>query len=384
MRFAINAHLVAFTGTYRQAGVSKYTELLINNLAALDQTDEFIIYTAPGERPPEFAAAPNFKVKPSFLPTIKPPVRIGWEQFLAPAVLMRDRPDLLHCPVNVVPLAAPCPTVLTIHDLGFLRFPERYRKAKRLYLTTATKLSARRAAHIITDAEAIRQEVIELLGVPPHKVTAVPLAADDRFGPIHDAARLADFKREKELPEKFIFYVGTLEPRKNIPLLLRGFARLRQQRPDATAGVELVLGGAKGWLYDDIFRLIKELDLTAITRFPGYISDAELPLWYNVAQAMVYPSMYEGFGFPPLEALACGTPVITSNTSSLPEVVGEAGLQVGPDDVEGMANALARVLTEPGLRQELYQKGITQAAKFSYRETARRTLEVYNEVVRKK
>ncbi len=379
MRFAINAHLVAFSGTYRQAGVSKYTELLINSLAALDTQDEFIIYTAPGSRPPEFAAAPNFTLKASHLPTIKPPVRIGWEQFLAPPILLRDRPALLHCPVNVVPLAAPCPTVLTIHDLGFLRFPERYKWAKRTYLANATRLSAKRAAHIITDAEAIRQEVIELLKISPDKVTAIPLAADSRFQPA-EAAKVATFRREKNLPERFIIYVGTLEPRKNIPLLLKGFARLRCENPAAVDGVGLVLGGAKGWLYEEIFRLIRELGLEESVQFPGYIADADLPLWYNSAEVMVYPSIYEGFGFPPLEAMACGTPVITSNTSSLPEVVGEAGLMVAPDDEPGMAEALRRVLTEPKLQAELSLKGITQAARFSYRETARQTLEVYRKV----
>jgi glycosyltransferase involved in cell wall biosynthesis len=269
---------------------------------------------------------------------------------------------------------------LTIHDLGFMRFPERYRKAKRLYLTNATRLSARRAAHIITDAEAIRQEVIELLKVPAHKVTAIPLAADERFKPVTDRETLENFRREKNLPERFILYIGTLEPRKNIPLLLRGVARLRRERPDILDGVEIVLGGAKGWLYDEIFRLVRELDLEGVTRFPGYISDAELPLWYNVAEVLVYPSLYEGFGFPPLEAMSCGTPVITSNTSSLPEVVGEAGITVAPDDIQGMTEALAKVLAEPTLRESLKRSGLEQAARFSYRETARRTLEIYRQV----
>ncbi|NWJ45982.1 MAG: glycosyltransferase family 4 protein [Chloroflexi bacterium] len=383
MRFAINAHLVAANSTYRQAGVSRYTELLINNLAELDREDEFIIYTAPGQQPPGFAEAPNFRLAISHLPTVRPPVRIGWEQFLAPSILLKDRPALLHCPVNVVPLAAPCPTVLTIHDLGFLRFPERYKTAKRLYLTTATKLSAKRAAHIITDAEAIRQEVIELLKVPPHKVTAIPLAADQRFKPITDTAQLEAFRREKELPARFVLYVGTLEPRKNLPLLLQGFARLRHEQPHTVKGVELVLGGGKGWMYEEIFRLVRELGLAEITRFPGYISDADLPLWYNIADVMVYPSLYEGFGFPPLEAMSCGTPVITSNTSSLPEVVGDAGITITPTDDRELAHALARILTEPGLSEDLRRRGLAQAARFNYRETARRTLEVYRQVASK-
>lgn len=383
MRVAINAHLVAFNQTYRQAGVSKYTELLINNLGEIDHDDEFIVYIGNQARPASFASALNFQVKASRFPTIKPPVRIGWEQTLAPAVLLRDRPTLLHCPVNVVPLAAPCPTVLTIHDLGFILFPERYKAAKRLYLNTLTRISARRATHIITDAESVRGEVIKLLNVKPAKVTAVPLGVASYFKPEPDKAKLEKFRQEKQLPARFVLYLGTLEPRKNIPLLLRGFARFRHEQPEAAQDVQLVVGGAKGWFYEDIFRLVKELDLEAVTTFPGYINEQELPLWYNIAECFVYPSLYEGFGLPPLEAMACGVPVITSNTSSLPEVVGQAGLTVDPDDEQAMALALQQVLTEPLRRQQMSEQGVEQAAKFSWRETACRTLEVYRQVARK-
>ena len=380
MRIAINAHLVAFNKTYRQAGVSKYTELLINNLAALDHDDEFIIYIGNGERPDSFANAENFTIKASPLPTIKPQVRIGWEQGLAPAVLLRDRPTLLHCPVNVVPLASPCPTILTIHDLGFVRFPERYKAAKRIYLRTLTTLSAHRASHIITDAESVRREVVELLGIKPERVTAIPLGVADYFKPESDRARLEQFRLEKKLPARFVLYLGTLEPRKNLPLLLRGFARFRDEQPAIAQGLGLVLGGAKGWLYEDIFRLVNELGLADCTTFPGYINEAELPLWYNIAECFVYPSIYEGFGLPPLEAMACGVPVITSNTSSLPGVVGQAGLMVGPDDIDGMAQALNAILADPNRRQQLAAQGIEQARKFNWPDTARRTLEVYRQV----
>jgi len=379
MRFAINAHLVAFSQSYRQAGVSKYTELLINYLTQLDHLDEFFIYFGNGSHPTSFAAAPNFRLRPSHLPTVRPPIRIGWEQFLAPAILLRDKVDLLHCPVNVVPLAAPCKTIVTIHDLGFMRYPERYRAAKRRYLHLATSLSARRAAHIITDAESGRQEIIELLKMPPEKVSTVPLGVDSRFQPL-DATIIAQFRQDKQLPARFVLYLGTLEPRKNLPLLLRGFARLRQEQPQAVQGVELVLGGAKGWLYDEIFRLVQELGLEPLTHFPGYVNEEELPLWYNSAECFVYPSVYEGFGLPPLEAMACGCPVITSNTSSLPEVVGEAGLTVGPEDEVALSEALFRLLTNPAERASRRGQGLAQARKFSWQETARRTLEIYRQV----
>lgn len=380
MRFAINAHLVAFNKTYRQAGVSKYTELLINNLAEIDRENEYIIYIGNQARPDSFAAAPNFQVKASPLPTIRPQLRIGWEQAIAPAVLLRDRPTLLHCPVNVVPLAAPCPTVLTIHDLGFIRFPARYKAAKRIYLRTLTTLSAHRASHIITDAESVRREVIELLKIKPERVTAIPLGVAPYFHPTNDQPELEKFRQERKLPPRLVLYLGTLEPRKNIPLLLRGFARFRAEQSQAAQGIGLVLGGAKGWLYQEIFQLVEELGLATITHFPGYISEQELPLWYNIAECFVYPSIYEGFGLPPLEAMACGVPVITSNTSSLPEVVGEAGLTVDPNDEIAMAKALSQILTDPTRRQQMREQGLQQAQKFNWQATARHTLEIYRQV----
>jgi glycosyltransferase involved in cell wall biosynthesis len=383
MRIALNAHLVDFTKTYRQAGVSRYTEMLINGLAIIDHQNQYLVYAAPKQNfPANFANAANFKIKQSILPTRRPPVRIGWEQAIAPVVTLRDKVDLLHCPVNVVPLLAPCKTIVTIHDIGFILFPETYKTAKRLYLTNATRLTAKRAAHILTDAEANRQEIIQHLRVPEAKVTTVPLGYDeDTFFPITDAAKLQAFREAHNLPERFILYVGTLQPRKNIPLLLKGFAKLRREQPNLAKDVHLIIAGAKGWLYEDIFRLTKALELDGVAQFPGFVNQEDLPLWYNCAECFAYPSKYEGFGLPPLEAMACGTPVITSTVSSLPEVVGDAAIKVNPDDVAMMADALAQVLGSSSTRAEMRQKGLAQSARFTWQETARKTLAVYNKIM---
>lgn len=379
MRFGLNAHLVSFSGTYRQAGVSKYTELLIKHLAQIDSSHEYFIYWGNGTPPQDWAALPNQKLRASRFPTEKPAVRIAWEQFLAPGVLLKDRPALLHCPVNVVPLAATCPTVLTIHDLGFIRFPDRYKAAKRFYLHTMTTLSAKRATHIITPSESVRREVIELLKVKPEKVTAIPEAAAPHFRPL-PAEQVAAWRESKNLPANFVLYVGTLEPRKNLPLLIKAFANWCKKNPSEAADTKLVLGGGKGWLYEEIFRLVAELGLEPVTLFPGYIPENELPLWYNSATCVVYPSVYEGFGLPPLEAMACGCPVITSNTSSLPEVVGDAGLMVSPDDVAGLVAALQLLLTDAATRQRYAQAGLARANEFSWQKAASRTLEIYKQV----
>ncbi|MDB5080786.1 MAG: glycosyl transferase group 1 [Chloroflexi bacterium] len=380
MRIAINANLVSFSGTYRQAGVSKYTELLINYLGRVDPANQYLIYFGNGPRPDDFAAAPNFRLIRSRFNTEKPVTRIAWEQFIAPFRLLRDKPALLHCPVNVMPLLALAPTVITIHDLGFIRFPERYKKLKRFYLHALTALSARRATHLITPSEAIRQEVIELLKISPERVTVIAEGVSEDFQPL-PAEAVEKFRQEKGLPAKFVLYVGTLEPRKNLPLLIRAFARWRKEHPAEAAGVRLVLGGAKGWFYEEIFRLVEELGLRNWTDFPGYLREEELPLWYNSARCFVYPSIYEGFGLPPLEAMACGCPVITSNTSSLPEVVGEAGWLVSPDDETGLTTALNQLLTDDSTWTSYREKGLLQAAKFTWQEAARQTLRIYRQIV---
>jgi glycosyltransferase involved in cell wall biosynthesis len=380
MRIAINANLVSFSGTYRQAGVSKYTELLIKYLGQVDPANQYLIYFGSGPHPADFAAAPNFRLIRSRFNTEKPVIRIAWEQFIAPFRLLRDRPDILHCPVNVMPLLALTPTVITIHDLGFMRFPGRYKKLKRYYLHFLTALSARRASHLITPSEAVRQEVIGLLKVAPERVTAIAEGVAEAFRPLPVEA-VENFRQTKGLPAKFVLYVGTLEPRKNLPLLIKAFDRWRKENPSGAEGVRLVLGGAKGWFYDEIFRLVAQLGLESLTDFPGYLHEEELPLWYNSARCFVYPSIYEGFGLPPLEAMACGCPVVTSNTSSLPEVVGEAGWQVSPDDETGLAAALNRLLTDDQAWSAYREKGLVQASGFTWQAAARQTLAIYRQVV---
>ncbi|HEX2914040.1 MAG TPA: glycosyltransferase family 1 protein [Chloroflexia bacterium] len=383
MRIAINANLVSFSGTYRQAGVSKYTELLINHLGKVDSENEYLIYFGNGPHPAHFASAPNFHLRASRFNTEKPLTRIAWEQAVAPGVLLWDHPDVLHCPVNVVPLASFSPAVLTIHDLGFMRFPERYKAAKRRYLHVMTSLSARKASHIITPSESVRQEVIDLLKIRPDKVTAVAEGAGQSFR-VYPEQEVAEWRKANNVPDRFVLYLGTLEPRKNLPLLLRAFARWRQEQPSQARDVVLVLGGAKGWLYEEIFRLVKELDLESVTRFQGYISENDLPLWYNSARCFVYPSVYEGFGLPPLEAMASGCPVITSNTSSLPEVVGEAGIMVGPDDVDALTAGLASLLTDEAEYSRRRKACLERAAGFTWTQAARQTLDIYRQVASKK
>ncbi len=371
MKIGINAQLLSFRANYRQAGVSKYIHALIEQYAAIDRANQYTVWVPPAPRPPDYARAANIRFVAARLPTERPQIRIPWEQTVLP--FASARLDVLHCPVNIRPLLAFCPTVVTIHDLIYLVYPEKYLPAKRRYLTATTGWSVRHASRVIAVSESTKRDIVRLLHVPADKITVVYNGVDERFRPIADQQAIAAFKRKHNLPARFILYLGTIEPRKNIGLLLRAFAQLRQQ-PDF-ADLRLVVGGAKGWLYDDTFRQagLGEGDIV----FPGYLADDELPLWYNSASVFVYPSLYEGFGLPVAEALACGAPVIAANTSSLPEVVGDAGILIAPDDVVGLAEAAARILHDDAYAAHLRAAAAIQGARFSWRTAAEQTLQVY-------
>lgn len=374
MHIAINAHLLAHTSSFRRAGVSHYIEQLLLHMAQLDQTNRYSIYTTRGLDAAALGLPANFAVRPSRLPTINPRVRIPWEQMLAPLLLRATRADIYHGMLNVVPLACPVPSVVTIHDLAFIRFPHTFRAYNRTYLDLATRLSARRAASICAVSEHTRREVVGLLGVPPERVVVTYNAARAHFKP-PAPAQLADFRARQGLPERFILYVGTLEPRKNLVTLLEAYHRLR-----GSSDVPLIIGGGRGWMYQPVFERLDALGLREHVHFAGYLSEEELPLWYAAATLFVFPSLYEGFGMPPLEAMACGTPVVTSNSTSLPEVVGDAGLMVPPTDADALAAAMLRLLQDDALHAEMRARGLQRPAAFSWQTSAARTLQVYKQI----
>jgi glycosyltransferase involved in cell wall biosynthesis len=374
MHIAINAHLLAHTRSFRRAGVSHYIEQLLHHLALVDQTNHYTIYTTRGLDATQLALSANFRVQPGWLPTINPRVRIPWEQFLAPLLLRQNGADLFHGTLNVAPLRCPVPSVITIHDLAFIRFPHTFRPHNRTYLDVATRTSARRAALICVVSEHTRREVIGLLGVPPERIIVTPNAARQHFQP-PDPAELAAFRVRQSLPDEFVLYVGTLEPRKNLTTLLEAYAQLAR-----STHVPLVIGGGLGWLYQPVFARLEALGIQDRVHFAGYLDEQDLPLWYAAARVFVFPSLYEGFGMPPLEAMACGTPVVTSNSTSLPEVVSDAGLMVPPTDASALAAALLRVLRDDELHAELRARGLQRARQFSWLETARRTLAGYQQI----
>jgi glycosyltransferase involved in cell wall biosynthesis len=374
MHIAVNAHLLAHTRSFRRAGVSHHIEQVLRHLALIDRRNNYTVYTTRGLDNRALGLPRNFAVHPSLLPTINPRIRIPWEQFLAPLLLRNSKASLYHGMLNVVPFACPVPSVVTVHDLAFIRFPNTFRAYNRTYLDFATRLSVKRASHILTVSEYIKHEVVHLLGVPAERVTVTYNAAREHFR-IPDGQVLAHFRQQKGLPERFVLYVGTLEPRKNLTTLLEAYVTVAREQ-----NVPLIVGGGKGWLYGPIFAQLERLGLREQVRFVGYIEEEELPLWYAAATAFAFPSIYEGFGMPPLEAMACGTPVVAAKSASLPEVVGDAGLLVEPHDSTALADAIVRLLAEPELRSELRERGLRRSQTFTWQEAAERTLEVYQRV----
>jgi len=299
-----------------------------------------------------------------------------WEQLAQPWTLKQIRADLVHGPVFIGPLLTPCPVIVTIHDLSFIRFPTLFRPANRLYLKVMTQLSARRARRLIAVSAHTATEITRLLGIPPERIDIIYHGVEPAFRPL-PTGEVEAFRQHQGLPERFVLFVGTLEPRKNLVRLVEAFAQFRRQEAASQGQVKLVLAGGRGWLYDRLFARVEALALDQDVLFPGYVPNDKLPLWYNAALALVYPSLYEGFGLPVLEALACGTPVLTSNASSLPEAAGYAALTVDPHDVEALAEGLNRLLTDEPLRDRLRTRGLAHARRFTWPHTARETARTY-------
>jgi glycosyltransferase involved in cell wall biosynthesis len=297
-------------------------------------------------------------------------LRLSWE-------MTRRPPDLLFVPAHVLPIFHPRRSVVTIHDLGYLTYPEAHRLLDRLYLDLSTRYNAHTATHLIADSSATKQDLIERYGTEPDKITVVYPGYDQTtFQPVRDRGAIEAVKARYDIAGDYILFIGTLQPRKNLTCLIKAFSNL--QSP--ISNIQLVIAGKKGWLYKDIFQQVEKLGLEGRVVFTDYVPDGDLPAILSGARLFVFPSLYEGFGLPVLEAMACGTPVVCSNVSSLPEVAGDAAVLVDPLDVEGLATTMERVLGDEELRAKLIECGFAQARKFPWERCARETLSVLESV----
>jgi glycosyltransferase involved in cell wall biosynthesis len=361
-------------GLAQRTGTENYSLHLIRELLALGSAHWFRLYFNRAPASGLFARADQVRVIP--FPRLWTHLRLSWEMLQVP-------PDLLFVPSHVLPLVTPRLTVVTVHDLGYHYFPRAHTLFQNLYLRWSTRYNARTATRVLADSEATRHDLVRHYGTDPDKVHVVYPGRNEELAPITDPEILAGVRGRYGLRQDYFLYVGTLQPRKNLVRLVRAYAGLLGA-PEWGAGAlvappQLVLAGRKGWLYESILAEVRRLGLTGHVAFTGYVPDADLAPLLSGARAFLFPSLYEGFGFPVLEAMACGTPVACSNVSSLPEVAGNAALQVDPTDVDGLTEAMARLLGDEGLRQTLVERGFRQIQHFSWQRCAREVMQVFEE-----
>jgi glycosyltransferase involved in cell wall biosynthesis len=350
----INAQLLSAQDGYRRAGIHHYIWQLLQHLPADDRLRYLVFtgYDAAWSREDLERVAPAWPTENRWL-------RILWEQLAWPAASYRRPIDLLHSMAFVTPLWSSQATMVTVYDLSFVHFPDRFPLLQRFYLQSQTKRSCRRARRIVTISESGRDDVHRFYHVPLERIDVVSPGVDDRFRP-YDPVEIEAFRRHQNLPEQYVLHVGTLQPRKNIPTLLEALARI--ERSD----LPLVLVGGRGWLFDEIFARIEALGLEDRVRFAGYVSDEALPLWYNAASLLAFPSVYEGFGMPVLQAMACGTPVVAADTSSIPEAAGDAALTFSPHDAQGLVRQMLAVLDNREQAATMRERGLRHAQNYSW------------------
>ncbi|NOZ72193.1 MAG: glycosyltransferase family 4 protein [Chloroflexi bacterium] len=351
----------------QRTGTERYSLELINALLALDSGHTFRLYVpAP---PPAGLFHPGADI------VVLPGSRIWTHTRLGPHT-RRYPPDVLFVPAHVLPLIGPSRTVVTVHDLGYEYFPQAHPWRQRQYLRWSTRRHARIATRIITDSQATKDDLIRFYRADPTRIHVVPLAPDSSLQPETNEGRVQAVRVSYGIPgyAEYILHIGTIHPRKNLERLVEAFAQVRRQLPERK--LHLVLVGGMGHNGHKLRHKVQEMGLAPYVRFTGYARVHDIPALYTGASCYVFPSLNEGFGFPALEAQLCGTPLLCSRSSSLPEVAGEGALYFDPTNVDEMASALQRLLVEPELRSELIAKGYANVQRFSWQKTARQTLEV--------
>lgn len=354
---------------YQMGGISQYVVHLLPALADLDSVNTYRLFHSRKDGRSYTPPAPNFQRV-----NVWTPCHHRWERWALAAELLPHRLDVSHSPDFIPPIAGAKRRIITVHDLNFVYYPQFLTDESRRYYLDQIEWAVRVADHISADSHATRRDLINLLNVPPEKVTTVHLAANPLYERTWDETAVNDTLAQHNLPRGFILFVGTLEPRKNIPMLLKAYHQLREE---TAVDVPLILLGGKGWIYDDIFATIDELNLRDHVRHLSGIFDEQLAHLYTAAGVLVTPSHYEGFGLPALEAMHSGCPVIVSNRGSLPEIAGDAGMQLDADDVDAWSGALERVLTDGELRGEMVRNGRFHAQTFRWETAAKQTLAIY-------
>ncbi len=372
---------IDYTPAHEQGGgIGRYVRQLVAALARLDKANEYRLFVA-GAAAPALPPAPGSNFGWAAVPVSSRNFARLWHRLYLPlsVELFTGRINLFHATDFVLPpLLASTRSLLTVHDLSFVRVPEAASPRLKAYLDQVVPRSVHRADHVLADSQATKDDLVALYGVPPHKITVLLSGVDSRFKPINDPKTLANVRQKYALPERpYILSVGTVQPRKNYGRLIEALARLRA----AGRSIDLVIVGGRGWLEDPIYAAIQRAAVHDYVHFTGFADDEDLPALYSAAACVAIPSLYEGFGLPVLEAMACGTPVVTSNLSSLPEVAGDAALTIAPTDLDALTSALERLLDDESLRTTLSARGLERVKSFTWERAARQLLEIYTTLI---
>ncbi len=370
---------------WQRAGIGRYVRLLSEALLRLDRENQYVlIYPRglPGRPAPFLQHMQRLRQQHPHVQARAIPLPHRWTTILwqrlrlpIPIELFSGRLDVFWSPDFVLPPQLGGRRIITVHDVAFLIHPEYTVPSLRQYLQRALVRAVKRADLVLAGSLCTRQDVIDFLPVEPERVTLLYSGVHPSFRPLEDPAALETVRARYNLPERFLLTVGTIEPRKNLPRLIEALAGLAEEER-----LPLVVVGQPGWLYESTFAAVERLGLGSQVVFPGFIPDEDMPALYNLARALAYPSIYEGFGVPPLEAMACGTPVLTSNVSALPEVGGQAALYVEPADVEAIREGLRRILWDENLRARLRPAGRERARLFTWDNAAERLLELVGQI----
>jgi glycosyltransferase involved in cell wall biosynthesis len=368
VRIAIDARKM------RDYGIGTYVRNLLRYLARIDKNTEYVLFCRADDCATIEESGENFRAVPELARqySIK-------EQLRIPLDLRREKIDLFHAPHYVLPALIPCKAVVTIHDCIHLRFPQylpsRFGYA---YARTSMWIATHRSTRVLTVSEASKRDILKYFHVPQHKIDVIYNGIDERFGETPSPDEVLRVRERYQLNDPFVLYAGNIKPHKNLERLIEAFHLLRRNGHDT---VKLLIIGDEISKYATLRRAVHKYKLHKHVRFFGFVPDKTLAVLYRLARVFVFPSLYEGFGLPPLEAMASGTPVITSNVSSLPEVVGDAALLIDPYEPAAIAQAMHRVLTEPSLREDLRRRGLLRVKDFSWERSIRRVHEIYQEVL---
>ena len=367
MNIGLNATLLSGQPGYRSAGIHRYIDRLLEHLPAAVPDDwQLTAYVSAGS----LVEYPGVRLRHAQWDTSAPLRRILHEQCVQPWAL--DEFDLFHALAFVGPVVQRAPLVVTIYDLSFIHYPESMPLTRRLYLRLLTGRTCRRARRVLAISQSTADDIAQTYGIAPDMIDVAICGHDaDVYYPLPDDV-IAAFRAVRGLPERFWLFLGTIEPRKNLITLFEAYAALPPNER-----LPLIIGGGQGWQTAPIFAAVDRLGLSESVHFAGFIPSEELPLWYNSAELFVFPSIFEGFGLPVLEAMACGTPVIVSNASSLPEVAGNAGLCLPPRDVDAWRDGLQRAYADADWRREAAERGLTEAARFTWTNTAAQAVAAY-------